>query len=43
MMATINLLYKHEYAINDKIKILIPTIGEIKYAIISLLADYNLA
>ena len=43
MMATINLLYKHEYAINDKIKILIPTIGEIidkedeYYSLVSLL------
>lgn len=43
MMATINLLYKHEYAINDKIKILIPTIGEILdkedeyYSLVSLL------
>lgn len=42
-MGTINLLYKHEYAINDKIKILIPTIGEILdkedeyYGLVSLL------
>lgn len=42
-METINLLYKHEYAINDKIKILIPTIGEILdkedeyYGLVSLL------
>ena len=42
-MGIINLLYKHEYAINDKIKILIPTIGEILdkedeyYGLVSLL------
>lgn len=28
-MATINLLYKTEYAINDKIKLRIPTVGEV--------------
>lgn len=28
-MGTINLLYKNEYAINDKIHIIIPTVGEI--------------
>lgn len=28
-MATLNLLYKHEYAINDFIKVQIPTVGEI--------------
>lgn len=28
-MSTLNLLYKQEYAINDKIKIYIPTVGEI--------------
>lgn len=28
-MSTINLLYKHQYDINDSIKIVIPTVGEI--------------
>ncbi len=28
-MATINLLYKTEYAINDYIRIIIPTVGEV--------------
>ena len=28
-MSTLNLLYKNEYAINDHIKIVIPTVGEI--------------
>lgn len=28
-MSTLNLLYKREYAINDSIKIIIPTVGEI--------------
>lgn len=42
-MGTINLLYKNEYAINDKIHIIIPTVGEILdneddyYTIVSIL------
>ena len=42
-MGTINLLYKKEYAINDKIHIIIPTVGEILdneddyYTIVSIL------
>ena len=28
-MATINLLYKKEYAINDSVRVRIPTVGEI--------------
>ena len=28
-MATLNLLYKQEYAINEHIKIQIPTVGEV--------------
>lgn len=28
-MATLNLLYEHEYAINDKIKVVIPTVGQV--------------
>ena len=29
LMSTINLLYKSEYAINDKIKIMIPSVGDV--------------
>lgn len=42
-MKTLNLLYQKEYAINDKIKVLIPTVGEIidnedeYYGVVSLL------
>lgn len=28
-MATLNLLYEHEYTINDKIKVVIPTVGQV--------------
>ena len=28
-MATLNLLYEHEYVINDKIKVVIPTVGQV--------------
>lgn len=28
-MATLNLLYEHEYIINDKIKVVIPTVGQV--------------
>lgn len=42
-MSTLNLLYQKEYAINDKIKVMIPTVGEILeneddyYGLVSLL------
>ena len=28
-MATLNLLYKREYAINDFIKVMIPSVGDV--------------